>query len=204
MGNFSFVKKEYLKNTVKEAFDKKTVLFVLHALALAAGLVLGAVTEPTKFIFRYYSENADNYYAVIMYRDSSVFAIFLTRMISDLGFFALGYLLGLSAVLFPVGLTVTAYRGYILSFTVALFGVRYGFTGVMISVFLILPQNLITTIALTVCSVVSAVLKKKRKGKEFYIEYGVFCALGYALSLVGALIELLILGLLLRPLNFYF
>ena len=204
MGNFSFVKTEYLKNTVKEAFDKKTVLFILHALALAVGLILGAVTEPTKFIFRYYSENADNYYAVIMFRDSSAFTIFLTRILSNFGFFVLGYLIGFSVALFPVSMIVTAYRGYILSFTVALFGARYGFTGVMISVFLISPQNLITSVALTVCSVVSVLLKKKCKGKEFIINHGVFCGLGYVLSLVGAIIEILILGLLLRPLNFYF
>ena len=202
--NFFSLKISGLKSLIKETADKRLVFVLLQFGALALGIILGATAEPTPFIYGYYSENAKNYYRAVMYAENSCFGILLERIITNFGYFAVYFALGLVGALFPISAVITAYRGFILAFTVRIFALHFGITGVLIACFLILPQNIVTTAGLIFCSVTAPVIKKRCGAKKFFAAYLTVCIVAYAVSLIGALAEALVLGILLRPMNFFF
>ncbi len=188
---------------VKNSFEKKLFLYILQGAALIIGIILGATVNITPFIYRYYATNAQNYYSLVMYANSSCTSVLFERIASNLGYFIIYFVLGLAGALFAVSLLITAYRGYVLGLVAGIFASQFGLTGILIFVFLVMIQNLITSAALCFAIILGSELKKICC-KDFIANYAVICAALYIVSLVGALIEALILGLLLRPLNFYF
>jgi len=204
MGNFISEKVRGVKDILKDTLDKRFIFIIIHLAAFALGIIIGITTEPTVFIFNYYSDNAKNYYRIVMYAESSCFNILLERIISNLGYFLVFAALGILPALLPLCALITAYRGFILTLTIKIFAAQFGLTGILLCCFLILPQNLITTIALIVCSVTFPSIKKRCDGKKAFVNYLLLCAAAYAVSIAGAIIETLILCLLLRPMNFYF
>lgn len=202
MSNFLFSSIKDFKSEIKKIFEQKLFFVVACALAFAVGIVLGAVLDPTEFILRYYTKNAENYYSIVMYSSSSCFNIFLERILVNSGYFLIFFALGLVPFLFPLKILIISYRGYVLSLTFAVFSAHFGMTGILLACFLILPQNLLTTVTLSLCSALNQ--KRKVKGKGAMAEFLLFTFLLYLISIAGAVIEVIILGLLLRPMNFYF
>ncbi len=204
MSNFLFAPLAGFKDEIKKIFDKKLLFVVLQAAALVVGVILGIAIEPTRFIRDYYKTNAENYYALIMFSNSSGFSLLLERITVNLGYFAVFFALGMSVFLFPVSMLITAYRGFVLSLTIGIFGAEFGMTGVLIACFVLVPQNLIVTVCLALLPVIPIGCKSAGGIKCFVRRYAVCAAILYLVSLAGALVEALILCLLLRPMNFYF
>ena len=203
MGKLKVANIKFLKEAIRDSFRDKPILFFIQTAAFGAGIIIACVFKNRPFMYDYYYTNAKNYYSAVMYYDSSCMGIIIGRVLSNLGYFAVFFVLGLSGILFPIGSLLTAYRGYIFGLTAGIFASAFGFTGVLIFILLILPQNLITTAAINLCLLLSFSVKKTC-GKNFIAEYAVLCLIGYAISLLGAIFEALVLFLLLRPLNFYF
>ncbi|MBP5307612.1 MAG: stage II sporulation protein M [Clostridia bacterium] len=204
MSKFFSEKTRDLKELLKETFDKRLVFILLALFVLAVGIIVGAVTDPTPFIYDYYAGNAQNYHYATMYAESSPINILIERTAVNLGYFAVIFALSLIPALFPISLIIMAYRGFILSLTVRIFLSQFGMTGMLTACFLILPQNVITSVSLIVCAVATPLIKKRCVGKKYITNCLLFCALFYAISLSGAIFETLVLSLLIRPLNFYF
>ncbi len=201
MSNFIFSTANTVKNDVRDAIDKKTLFFAIQILAFTVGLALAFVFKPTVFISEYLTENAENYYCAVMYADTGIFSIFFNRVVVNFGYFIIITGIGFVSFLFPLSTLIIAYRGYILGLTVCIFYSTFGLTGILIAVFMIMPQNIITTLAMILLSGMALYLKKNR---PFFKAYLLYALLIYTVSLIGALIEIIILGLLLRPMNFYF
>ncbi|MBQ9709088.1 MAG: hypothetical protein IJV67_00510 [Clostridia bacterium] len=205
MGNYFFGSVKCLKDDLEMQAKRNSVLLVVQFCALAIGIILGIIFKPTSFIYDYYSVNAENYYCIAMGQDSSAFSVLLNRVFVNLGYFIICFVLSLSVWLYPCAVLITVYRGFVLSLTLTVFSLHFGISGVLIGVFIVLPQNVITTIALMLFSTVSCFkLKKGKLDINALKKNGKYVAVFYVISFVGALIEFLVLFLLLRPMSFYF
>lgn len=207
MGKFFYSPLNKIKESVERSLERKTVLLLFEFAAFAVGIVLGVAIRPTGFIYNYYSLNAERYFYIAMGGGSSAFSVLLSRMLTNLGYYLVFFGLSFSALLLPCQVLITIFRGYILSLSLTVFTLHFGVTGVLIGVFLVVLQNLITSTSIILFSVSTfdcrnkAVKTSAVKMATKRLRYAVFF---YALSLVGALIEFLILSLLLRPMSFYF
>jgi len=192
------------KGTIKGVFQKKLFTIIFQLICYGVGIILGLVFKPTEFIYDYFLGNAENYYCAVMYADSSVFSLFFDRIVINLGYFAVFFCFGLSPWLSIFSSEIIVYRGYILSVSLSVFSATFGLTGAVVGCFVLLLQNLVVTFTLIVCSSSSLYLVKQCKGKSFFKAYGFTVAVLYFVSLIGAIIELFVAVLLLRPMNFYF
>ena len=199
MGNFLSRKISEFLCVLKNTVNKRFILLTLFVGCYAVGLILGFVLQPTEFMYNYYCDNAQNYYSIVMFADSSAFSIFFNRIISNFGYYLIFFCLALVPALIPINIFIVIYRGFVAGYTIIIFNGLFGLTGVLISCFIILLQNLITTITLIIYSITP--FKKMKLNVSSILIYGLIL---YFLSLLGAVFEVVILCLLLRPINFYF
>jgi stage II sporulation protein M len=203
MGNLSFVFVE-IKNELKKILEDKFIILAILLIAMAIGIAFGIFYKPTEFIFGDYIVNVENYYNVVLSFDSPAASILVSRIGANLGYFALTLVLSMSIVLLPFTVVVIALRGFVLGFSSAVFVSHFGFTGVMIVLFLIIPQNLITTLALSVFYIASLYCKRYHAIKNAWVKRILYLFVFLLISLAGAILEVFVLIVLFRPLIFYF
>lgn len=192
---------------LKALLVKYRVYAIILAVCYAAGIVWGCFINRSGTLFDYFGEYADNYYAVVLSVSSGALNIFFIRVFNNLGFILLAFLFGLCIYTAPLQAVVLIYRGIVLSFGLIVFTCNYGALGSVIFIFLILPQHLISTaciIVTAVCGLEHSLIKHRHRCNRLLGGYVSCAAIMFALSLIGALCELLMLVLLLRPLSFFF
>jgi uncharacterized membrane protein SpoIIM required for sporulation len=84
---------------------------------------------------------------------------------------------------------------------------QFGFGGVICCLFLVIPQHVITTIALILssgCGCEYSLRWHRQRARCDVNRFFVDCLFYFVCSLIGIFIEQVLLLLLLRPLNFYF
>ena len=118
MGNLIFSAIDGFKQEVRSAFKDKTVILLLQFAFYAIGIILGFVIKPGELIRSEFECNVQNYYYMVLNRDSSVFDLFFNRLISNLGYIFLFLILGCSLLTFSATFAVVMYRGFILSFSI--------------------------------------------------------------------------------------
>jgi len=204
MGNLIFSAIDNFKQEVRSAFKDKTVILLLQFAFYAIGIILGFVIKPGELIRSEFECNVHNYYCMVLNRDSSVFDLFFNRLISNLGYLILFYIIGCTLLTYSASFVIISYRGFILSFSINVFASTFGVTGVLLGGFLILPQNVITTVVLIVFSATLFTKCKNRKLKDYFRSNAINAFIFYLITFIGVIIELLLICLLFRPLNFYF
>lgn len=201
MGKFSFLNE--FKISLKRTIDEKTFLLIIYFLSFALGIVLGMLAKPTDFILDYYSLSVENYYCVTLNPEASVWDIFFKRITTNLGYFIVFFPLGLSIFAMSFSIALIVFRGYVLSLSFIVFHSVCGFHGILISIFLILPQHVVTTFTL-IFSVTMPLCNGKKKDKNTLKKHLLNVLLLFVLSIFGDLIELVLLAFLFRPISFYF
>jgi len=203
MGKFFYSSINDFKNSIKKTVDEKIVIILIYFLSFAVGVILGMLTKPTEFILNYYSVSVENYYCTTLNPDASVWDIFFKRIFTNIGYFVVFFPLGLSIFLMPFSVALIVFRGYVLSLSFSVFYTVCGLHGILISIFLILPQHLLTTLAL-IFAVTIPLCKEKHKGKGGIKKQITNTIILFVLSVFGFLLELILLAFLFRPLSFYF
>lgn len=135
-------KNRQLKDELKFCFDilkeskvKVIVISVVTLIALLTGIIIAARTHSAY-------ASLDNF-GVIDVRTGTLTTSFFTRLLSM--FFIALILLGCSFTIytFPIGLLFIAYRAYLLGLNICLMIVFYGFSGVIVTVIVAFPCQLI-------------------------------------------------------------
>lgn len=184
---------------VKNIKIRSILLIIGYLLGLILGLFLKGNNQENLFY-----EFVINYYNLIFGLYSSPIKLLLTRLVNNLFSFIIIYILCVSTYLFVFNILLFMYRGLVLGTVVLLFFEALGIQGVIIFIFLVLVQNVVVTFALFFTSVIVYDLKrvcKKKYTDNIYLKYFL---LGFIISIMVAIYEIILLCCFFRPLNIFF
>lgn len=190
-------------NRFKRAVKNRKIKAFFLVLGYIVGIILGLVLKGNndENLFYLFVKNYNN---VIFGLYSNPVKLLFTRMLNNLFSFILIYLICYSTYFFFLNLLIFIYRGVILGSVILLFFEILGIQGIVVFIFLVLVQNLIVTFALFFTSIIVYDLKcfcKKKYTDNVYLKYFL---IGFIISILVGLYELLMLLCFFRPLNIYF
>jgi|GEM_PF-3164385 len=191
--NFAIIKRRLL--------NEKLYLISLAA-AFAVGIVVGVLFN-TRYEKTFIISGVIDFYINALTVKGNMSALFFGNVFSGTCILLLFFALSFVSVLFPIYYLFLFYRGYILGLAAGIFLSKFGINGLMLFIFAVMIGNIVTSAAL----IVFAALTRRRKvdkcklKKNEVTKYFLLCL---ALSLVGAIFELVFTLLILRPLNFSF
>ncbi len=171
----------------------------VFVLALFLGGFLG-VNESSLSIF---TDNVCNYYVSVLALESSLLLFFIKRLLNIALFFIPIALLCLNRYSFFVTFIFVGYRGFILGISFKVILTAFSFNGLIIWLFLIFIQNLALTFAIVIflSNVYSDVYCNCKVNK---IKFNRYLIISLLIAVIGAVLELLLLICVFRPLNLYF
>lgn len=175
------------------------ILFSAYTLGIILGVILPKVGEKNYFL-----KTVVNLFSSALQKKGNTASIFLSRIFTDLFTLILFYILSISKFLIVANGFILFYRGYVLgAVSVALFSI-FGVMGLALFISVVLTQNLISSAVLVVFSAFCFDAKNNRfcnkiKGDERLI-YLVFA---FVLILLSVLLQIIILFLFLRPINYF-
>ena len=193
-----------------------TVLYVITISMFLAGSSLGAFTVSTLNAFQL-QELLDyfNYFlAGLAYWNINSVIVAQDAIISSLTFIFVAWALGLTVIGIPVILLTVAFKGFIMGFTVGFLIFQKGFTGMLIAVFAVLPQNFFYVPSLIICAVVAitfslSLLRGTMSGRKLsfshmFINYILLLLVFCFFTVMGGLIEGYIAPLTMQIIITYF
>lgn len=185
--------------------QSQKILLIVFACCYVIGLILGIVffSEAEKVFF---AKNVVDFLVCTLSKEGNVGGLLLLRILNSLALFVVFALFLLCSWLIPFPALIVVYRGYVLGAALVAFLSGFGITGAVLFVFCVFLQNVITTVALIVFTAVACdFIKKARKLCNLNIkDYVLALIIAFLISVIGALVEFILLSLIFRPLNFYF
>lgn len=175
------------------------ILFSAYLLGIIVGVILPKTGEKNYFL-----KTVVNLFSSALLKNGNTASIFLSRLFTDLFTLILFYILSISKFLVFANGFVLFYRGYVLgAVSVALFA-TFGVTGLALFISVVLSQNLISSAVLIVFTAFCFDVKnndfcKKLKRDERLI-YLIFA---FLLILLSVLLQIIVLFLFLRPINYF-
>lgn len=175
------------------------ILFSAYLLGIIVGVILPKSGEKNYFL-----KTVVNLFSSALLKNGNTASIFLSRLFTDLFTLILFYILSISKFLVFANGLVLFYRGYVLgAVSVALFA-TFGVTGLALFISVVLSQNLISSAVLIVFTAFCFDVKnndfcKKIKRDERLI-YLIFA---FILILLSVLLQIIVLFLFLRPINYF-
>jgi len=196
-----------LRDGINLKIRDNKILIISFSLLFLIGLFIGIFIRKSATINIYYIEYTENYYYGIFCQSQSVFSILFSRIINNLLFFSIIILLSLSIYLIPVHFIIIFYRGFILGVVCVIIFTTYSINGIFLTILVVVPQNIITTFFLIISIITGIGQAKIIKRQHCYFNFKTFILeifILFLLSLLGALLELVVISFILRPLNFLF
>lgn len=189
------------KSIVESKKWQAITLIVVYIIGIILGLIFFSEREKVLFC-----DNTIDFLVYALCKSSSPISLFFTRVLNSLWVFVFFSLTALTVYLCPLHYVIVAYRGYVLGAASIIFITNFKITGIVLFIFCVFLQNLITTLSLILYSTISCKLAKSFLScKKFnYKSYASTCLIFYGISIIGALFELIMLVFIFRPLNFYF
>ncbi len=190
-------------NRFKRAVKNRKILALLLIVGYLLGVVLGFILKGNAEENVFYAF-VNNYHNLIFGLYSNPIKLTFTRLINNLFSFLLIYLVCYSSYFFLFNLLIFTYRGIILGSISLLFFEVLGIQGLIVFIFLVIVQNLLVTLGLFFTSIIVYDLKsfcKKKYTDNVYLKYFL---IGFIISIIAAIYELILLLCFFRPLNIYF
>lgn len=177
-------------------------LIIFFGLCYASGILLGLFFKNDCYNPGIYNSVTD-YYVCIFDVSTSVLSIFFKRILTCLVVFTIVFMLGLNRFSVYFASVIFFYKGLILGSVATLFFCNFGFSGLIIYIFMIAVQNVITTAGIALAAVFNSYISDLpfKCKKKLLIENFVLC---FIACIAGALYELLFLTFVLRPLTLWF
>lgn len=140
--------KDFLIESVKANKIKTIVLLSCCLLLFITGIIVAVQTG---------TNNPDNIFGFALREGSFkiITSSFFTRLLSSLLIMLLLLLFSLNQFLFPLGLIILCYRSYLLSLNICFMIIIYGFSGALLSIFIILPSHLLCLLSLCLFYIVA-------------------------------------------------
>jgi len=196
-----------IKNGLSLKIKDNKLLIIIFSIIFIAGLFLGIFIEKSSAVKIYYIEYTENYYYSVFSQSESAFSILFIRIGNNILFFSITILLSLSIYLVPLHFIIIFYRGFILGVVCVIIFSSYSINGIFLTVLVVIPQNIISTFFLILAIISSMENSQIFKRQRCYFGFKSFLLnilLLYAFSLLGAVLELIIISCIMRPLNFLF
>lgn len=185
-------------NTKINALKKNIKLIVIFIACYALGLIIGLFFGERSVCFPLYDVACGRYICLLdVY--TSVFSIFFKKIFSSLLILCVVYLLGLSRFTSFFSSVIFFCHGLVLGGLFFIFWSNYFISGLFIYIFIICVQNIIITAGMIAAVVLNYDLAEKPfscKIKDLILNF----IISFGICFVGALYELLLLVLILRPL----
>ena len=185
-------------NTKINVIKKNIKLVVIFIACYALGLIIGLIFGERSVCFPLYDVACGRYICILdVY--TSVFSIFFKKIFSSLLILCVAFLLGLNRFTSFFSAVIFFCRGLVLGSLFYIFWSNYFISGLFIYIFIICVQNIIITAGMIVAVVLNYDIADKSfscKVKELIFNF----IISFGVCIVGALYELLILVLILRPL----
>lgn len=192
-----------LKRFVK-SFCANQVLCILFVLAYLLGIVLGVVFGKNLNEYSDLFVIVNNYHTMIIGLYSNPIKLTFTRIINNLFYFFLLWVLCVSIYLSAFVAVTFFYRGLVLGNVFFLFFNEFAIHGIIIYIFIVLAQNLMVTFSLLFSACIVYDMRLRYRKGYLTSKYFKYFGIGLCLSFVGALYELILLITFFRPLNIYF
>lgn len=178
---------------------------VLITLAYIIGIVLG-LTVPTFNEKLMFGSNTVKLFLSSFSAGGRVSSVVFNRVFTDIFCYAIFVIASLAFPLIVVDYFVTLYRGYIVGAIGLMLISNFGLSGLVLFIVVIFLQNIISTIALILMSCISIYnyrIKKQYKSNNpnYLKETAIISA---AIIVLGIIIEVLLLLLFIRPMNYCF
>jgi len=181
--------------------QKKKSVFIFLITSFFLGFVLGLFFKRNTASFGYI---VTKYYNVTFGLYSNPFKLLLIRIIINLFYFVLIYFLTYKKLFLIFAIFLLGYRGFVLGRIFNSFISILGFEGLIFYLFIILIQNLLTTLAIIV-TITELIYKREGSCKELFSQELIKNVIkGYLLSLLAPLYEFVVLVCIIRPLNIFF
>ncbi|MBS3970650.1 MAG: stage II sporulation protein M [Clostridia bacterium] len=177
------------------------VLYIITILMFIGGSSLGAYTVSTLNesqlqelvdYFDYFLKGLTNWNvnSVIVTQDA---------ILNNLKFIFLTWTLGLTVIGIPVILLIVAFKGFIMGFTVGFLILQKDFTGMLIAIFAVLPQNFFYVPSLMICAVAAITFSlcllrgtmggRKLSISHMFINYILLLLIFCFFTIIGGLLE---------------
>ncbi len=187
-----------------KTLKKNYKFLVFFGITFIVGVVLGIITFKRGAGNEFFYETVFNYFYNIFSPSVNPLHVFFKRIFIDLGYIAVFFLLGLSIYAFPIEYIIVFYRGMVIGCVSCIFFSCYSFYGLFLFIAVTLPQNLIVFAGLACLGVLNFdVGMNKTCKKAVFMDYLINAAFGYVICIFGAIYEMALLLLIIRPLNFY-
>ena len=184
--------------------------YKIQLIVISASYFLGVILGMWLPSFKeklFFGESTVNLFISCLLKGGKVSNLFLNRLFTDIFCLIIFYLTSINIYLVSVNILILIYRGYILgAIMISLIG-NYGLTGFMLFFLVVFLQNIITTFILAVFTTLSIYYSKHKKNyKNILKGDGLLPALivGFIGIIAGVLIQILVLLMFLRPMNYYF
>ena len=185
-------------NTKINALKKNIKLIVIFAVCYAVGLIIGLIFGERSVCFPLYDVACGRYICLLdIY--TSVFSIFFKKIFSSLLILCVVFLLGLNRFASFFSSVIFFCRGLVLGSLFYIFLSNYFISGLLAYFFIICVQNIIINAGMIIAVILNYEIADKPlscKVKELIFNF----IISFCVCSVGALYELLILVLILRPL----
>lgn len=201
MCNYFFQFKYGLRCTIKEVLSKKVYTIFIVSFLYILGIILGGFIKINDKILEYYNSNAIYTFFSVIIRDSKITRSFFSRFTSIIIFFIVVLFLSIppkTTFLFSI---LSLYRGYLLSICVKSFILTLGLSGILFSVFIIILQNVLSSILSILFFAYSRMVLKIKFKNRLIVILKAFLLI-VACAAVLSLIELFFTCFLFRALNF--
>lgn len=192
-----------VKRFIKSFFANQ-IFCIFFIIAYFLGFVLGIIFGRNLNEYSDLFVIVNNYHTMIIGLYSNPIKLTFTRILNNVFYFLLLWVLCVSVYLSAFVAVTFFYRGLVLGNVFFLFFNTYAVHGIIIYIFIVFAQNLIVTFALLSISCIVYDMRMKNKCKYISSKYFKFFGVGFLISLFGALYELILLVAFFRPLNIYF
>lgn len=175
-----------------------TVFSLMYFSAAVIGILLN--NSPFEKVLR---SNVCSYYQSVLGIKTNIITIFLKRTVFAVVIITVTTIIAFNVYTVYFLLIILFIRGYTLGFVARIFLFDFGVSGFTVYTFIIVVQNLIITFGIIVCAILNYhYVQKPLKCKTKEIIENSF--ISFAICIIGALYELLVLTLLVRPLVLLF
>lgn len=198
-------------NKYKKEISNKNNFLIIVSIIFILGLIFGSIyitileDSEKKLIM----DSVNNYFTSSsnINFDTQI-EIFKNSLISNLLYFVIMWLLGLSVVGLPVIIIMTFLKSFILSFSISSMFAKYGFKGILAAILYIFPSPLISNIFAIILATYSLILcvkliraaftKQNMNFKTFMGKYFFILLLSILISVLCSLIDAFISPYILR------
>lgn len=151
------MKIEFIKEACIRHFQENLWLYLFSSICLCTGIVLGVYT--VKYMSSFDKSDLISYMSSFTspsnFKDINYKVVFLEVLKTNIPQLIVIWFLGLTMVGIPIILVIDIIKGFTLGFTITFFINGMGMKGIWLSLFSVIPQNIIYVPCVIIASVIS-------------------------------------------------